>query len=151
MPKIEWFLSPKESDSIKDGIWLWREVLVTQVYLILWDTMNWGPPDSSVHGILQARILEGVDIPLFRGSSWSSDQTQVSCIAVRLFTIWATREVHQMHAAATAAKLLQSSLTLCDPIECMRLPIFWNCREPGHWEAQTHFFQDKDQRFQGIS
>ena len=43
-------------------------------------------------GILQARILKWVAIPFSRGSSWPRDRTQVSCIAGRLFTIWATRE-----------------------------------------------------------
>ena len=49
-------------------------------------------PGSSVHGILQARILEWVAISFSRGSSWPRDRTQVSCIAGRRFTIWATRE-----------------------------------------------------------
>ena len=44
-------------------------------------------------GILQARILEWVAVPFSRGSSWPNDQTRVSCIAGRFFTIWATREV----------------------------------------------------------
>ena len=44
------------------------------------------------HGILQARILEWVVIPFSRGSSWPRDQTWVSWIAGRFFTIWATRE-----------------------------------------------------------
>ena len=43
-------------------------------------------------GILQARILEWVAIPSSRRSSPPRDQTQVSCIAGRFFTIWATRE-----------------------------------------------------------
>ena len=43
------------------------------------------PPGSSVHGNLQARILEWVAIPSFRGSSQPRDQTHVSCIAGRLF------------------------------------------------------------------
>ena len=47
---------------------------------------------SSVHGILQARILEWVAISSSRGSSQPRDQTQVSCIAGRFFTIWANRE-----------------------------------------------------------
>ena len=47
---------------------------------------------SSVHGILQARILEWVAILFSRGSSWSRDQIWVSCIADRLLTIWAIRE-----------------------------------------------------------
>ena len=44
------------------------------------------PPGSSVHGILQARILELVAIPFSRGSSWPRDWTPVSCIAGRFFT-----------------------------------------------------------------
>ena len=42
------------------------------------------PIDYTVHGILQARILEWVAIPFSRGSSQPRDQTQVSCIAGRL-------------------------------------------------------------------
>ena len=51
------------------------------------------PPGFFVHGILQARILEWVSIPFSRGSSQPRDQTQVSSIAHRFFTIWATQEV----------------------------------------------------------
>ena len=43
-------------------------------------------------GILQARILEWVAMPYFMGSSQARDQTQVSCIAGRFFTIWVSRE-----------------------------------------------------------
>ena len=46
------------------------------------------PMDCTVHGILQARILERVAIPFSRGSSQPRDQTQVFCIAGRFFTIW---------------------------------------------------------------
>ena len=42
---------------------------------------------SSVHGILQARILGWVAIPLSRGSSQPRDGTQVFCIAGRFFII----------------------------------------------------------------
>ena len=49
-------------------------------------------PGSSVHGIFQARILEWVAISFSRGSSQPRDRTQVSWIAGRCFTIWATRE-----------------------------------------------------------
>ena len=48
--------------------------------------MDFSPPGSSVHGILQARILEWVAMPSSRGSSQPRDQTQVSCIASRFFT-----------------------------------------------------------------
>ena len=54
--------------------------------------MDYSPPRSSVHGILQARILEWVAISFSRGSSLPRDQTWVSCIAGSFFTSWATRE-----------------------------------------------------------
>ena len=68
------------------------KILVTQSCLTLWDPVDYSPPGSSVHGISQARILGWVVIPLSRGSSQSRGQTQVSCLAGRFFTIWATRE-----------------------------------------------------------
>ena len=58
----------------------------------LWPHGLYSPPSSFVHGIFQARILEWVAISFSRGSSWPRYQTQVSCIAVRCFTVWATRE-----------------------------------------------------------
>ena len=51
------------------------------------DPMDYSPPDSSVHGISQSRILEWVAISFSRGSSQHRDQTQVSHIAGRFFTI----------------------------------------------------------------
>ena len=47
------------------------------------------PSGSSVHGILQARILVWVAIPFSTGSFWPRDQTHVSCVAGRFFTIGA--------------------------------------------------------------
>ena len=54
--------------------------------------MDCSLPGCSVHGILQAKILERITFPVSRGSSQPRDQTQVSCIAGKFFTIWATRE-----------------------------------------------------------
>ena len=51
--------------------------------------------DYTVHEILEARILEWVAIPVSRGSSQPRDQTQVSCIAGRFFTSWATKEAQE--------------------------------------------------------
>ena len=48
--------------------------------------------DSTIHGILQARILELVAVPFSRGSSQHRDRTQVSRITGRFFTSWATEE-----------------------------------------------------------
>ena len=53
------------------------------------------PTDYTVHGILQARILEWVAFPFSRGSFQPRDWTQVSCIAGRFFTSWATREAQE--------------------------------------------------------
>ena len=91
----------------------WRaavhKVAKSRTWLSDWTELNWesenhsvvsdscnpidySPPGSSVNGILQARILERVAIPLSKGSSQLRDQTRVSCIAGGFFTIWATRE-----------------------------------------------------------
>ena len=49
----------------------------------------------TVHGILQARILEWVVFPFSRASSQSRDRTQISHIAGGFFTSWATMEVQE--------------------------------------------------------
>ena len=67
-------------------------VLVAQLCLTLCDPVDHGLPDSSVRGILQARILEWVAIPFSMGSSQPKDSTRVSCIAGRFFTVWVTLE-----------------------------------------------------------
>ena len=54
--------------------------------------MDCSPPGSSLHGIFQARVLEWVAISFSKGSSQPRDRTQVSHIARRFFTIWATRK-----------------------------------------------------------
>ena len=57
-----------------------------QSCLTLCDPMDYSLPVSSVHGILQARILEWAAISSSRGSSQPTDGTQVSCIAGGFFT-----------------------------------------------------------------
>ena len=54
--------------------------------------MDFSLPGSSVHGILQVRILNWVAIPFSRGLSQPRDWPLVSHIAGRFFTVWATRE-----------------------------------------------------------
>ena len=64
-------------------------------FVIMCDHSLWSHvaylPVSSVHGILQARILEWVAVPFSRESSQPRNWTQVSSIAGEFFTIWATR------------------------------------------------------------
>ena len=99
-------------------------VLVAQSCPTLWDPMNYSPPGSSVHGTLQARILEWDAISFSRRFSRPRNQTEVSSIAGRRFTVWATKEApktkrithKQYNLAAAVAKLHQSCPTLCDPI-----------------------------------
>ena len=64
--------------------------LVTQLCLTLCNPKDCSLPGSSLHGILQARILEWVTMPSTRGSSQAMYRTQVSPIAGRFFTVWAT-------------------------------------------------------------
>ena len=70
------------------------KVSAAQLCPTLCNPKDCSPSVSSVHGTLQARILEWVTIPFSRGSSWPRDRTQASCIASGFFTIWATREAH---------------------------------------------------------
>ena len=105
------------------------KVLVAQSCPTLCDSMDCSSSGSSIHGILQARILQWVAMSFSRGSSWPGDWTWVSHIAGRFFTIWAIREAirkqfnwlslkkAKIHSAAAAAKSLQSCPTLCDPID----------------------------------
>ena len=56
-------------------------MLVSQSWPTLCDPTDCSPPGSSVHGILQVRILEGVAISFSRGSFQPRDQTGVSCVS----------------------------------------------------------------------
>ena len=80
-----------------------------QSCLTLCDPIDSSPHVSSLPGILQARMLEWVTVPSFRGSSQPRNWTQVSYNAGGFFTLQVT--------AAAAAKSLQSCPTLCDPID----------------------------------
>ena len=60
----------------------------------LCDPMDCSPLGSSIHGILQARILEWIAISFSRGSSWPRDRTQVSCVSCigrQILYHWAAR------------------------------------------------------------
>ena len=75
-----WF--PQKRNREKEKV----KVKVAQSCPTLCDPVDRNLPGSSVHGILQARILEWVAIPFSRGSSQPRDWTQVFCIAGRFFT-----------------------------------------------------------------
>ena len=81
----KWKVEIKEKISMKiDNQWLLKWKLLSHVRLFA------TPGTIQSHGILQARILEWVAFPFFRGSSQHRDWTQVSCIAGRFLTSWVT-------------------------------------------------------------
>ena len=107
---------------------------VAQLCLSLCNAMAY-----TVHGILQARILEWVAVSFSRGSSQPRGQTQASCIAGGFFTSWDTRE----HLRASSVRsVAQSCLTLCNPMDCSTLGL------PVHHQllefSQTHVHQVAD-------
>ena len=126
-------------------------MLVPQLCLTLCKPMDCGPQGSSVHGILQARVLEWIAIPFSRGSFQPRYETWVSCIAGRFFTIWATEKIQYtyMHIYIYAQALLQkkSFSDVCSFIKS-KLEIFWwrqKCiwivwaRFPGKdWDTNLH-------------
>ena len=77
-----------------------KRKLMTQLCLNFCDPMDCSLPGFSVYGILQARVLEWVAISLSRGSSRLKNWTPVSCIAGRVFTLWASREALYMQCTS---------------------------------------------------
>ena len=67
-----------------------EQVKIAQSFVTLCD-----PVDYTVHGILQAKILEWVAFPFSKGSPQPRDSTQVSCLAGVFFTSWATRAAQE--------------------------------------------------------
>ena len=105
--------------------------LVAQSCPTLFDPMDYNAPGSSVHGILQARILECVAIPSSRGFSQPQDQTQDSCIADEFFTIWATRKIRILEWVAYPFSRIFSQCRNLIGVSCIadRFFISWATRE----------------------
>ena len=93
--------------------------------------MDCGPPDSSIHGIFQARKLERVAISFSRGFSQPRDQTWVSCIAGRFFTIWATREAY--HALSIIGFLLGPTLIIESLTYSLNYTLHRSHQDSVHW------------------
>ena len=96
--KKQYYIGIWNGRSVNQGV-PWKEtytdlVLVAESCPTLCDPMDCSPPGFSAHGILQEIILERVAISFSRRSSQLRDQTRVSCIAGRFFTVWVTGEVH---------------------------------------------------------
>ena len=84
------------STDLEDVCWnngfLQNYCLVTNSCPPLCNSIDCSTLGFSVHGILQARMLEWVTIFFSKGSSWTRDQTCVSCIGKQILYHWATRE-----------------------------------------------------------
>ena len=102
------------------------KVLVAWPCPTLCNPMDCSPPGSSVHGIIHARILEWLAIPLSRESSWFRDRTQVSCIAGRFFTVWAMRALKSQGRAPEGWRSGQH-LSPCLDISSTSCQVFSNC------------------------
>ena len=102
------------------------KVKVAQLCLTLCD-----PIDYTIHGILQAGILEWVAVPFSRGSSQPRDPTQVSCIAGRFFTSWATREAQEYWRVAYSCSSGSSRPRNLTRVSCIAGGFFssWATRE----------------------
>ena len=88
--------SPPSYKTLRRARLIMRLCMLSQLCPTFCNPMDCSPPSPSVHGILQARILQWVARPSFRDSSQPRDQTQVSCTAGGFFTSQATREAHSL-------------------------------------------------------
>ena len=140
-----------------DTIWIFAIclcfVLITQLCPTLWNLMDCNPSGSSVHGTLQAKILEWVATPFSSGSSWPRDGALVSCIAGGFFTNWAELQSADQILANWGRKGMQRqgrcsqettvqpwSRVLVSPQE-IYITIFWSCfadtETPTRWKDLT--------------
>ena len=81
-------------------------------------TLNCSLRGSSVHGILQARILKWAAMPSSRGSSWPRDWTRVSCMAGSFFTVWATRKLYIRETDSEVWTLIRHSDWATEDMTC---------------------------------
>ena len=90
------------------------------------------PVDYTVHGILQARILEWVAIPFSRGSSQTKDQTQISHIAGGFFTSWAMRESQEYWSGFLLQRIFPTQESNQGLLQCRQILYNWVTREAPH-------------------
>ena len=115
----------------------WKWMGCCSVCPTLCDPMDCSLLGSSVHGIFQARVLEWAAISFSRGSSWPRDRAQVSCIAGRRFTIWATREALDFNSVQFTS-VAQSCPPLCDPMNCSTPGLPVHPQLPEFTQTQVH-------------
>ena len=121
--------------------------LIRSVVSDSFDPIDCSPLGSSVHGILQPRILEWVAISLSRGFSWPRNQTQVSCIAGRFITYWATREAPRVVIVELKVPVTTRMIVLLTRLASLRKNIlitvllYWVQDDPDIWKgAKCYLF-----------
>ena len=104
---------------MRNGKWKLK-TLVTRLCWTLRDLMDYSPPGCSIHGILQARILEWVAMSFSRRSSQPRDRTQVFWLAGEFFTTEPPGKstpvvvlTPMWHASHSIIMLEESSLNPC--------------------------------------
>ena len=108
--------------------------LVTQSCPTPCDPMDCSLPGSSVHGTVQARILEWVAMPSSRGSSWPRDGTWISCIVGWFLTVWTTRETLQGNTKELVLVVLFSWVGGREgKVSVGIVAVLW-CPSPASWE-----------------
>ena len=120
-----------------------------QLCLTLCDLRGYSPPGSSVHGILQTRILEWVAMPSSRGSSGPKDLTCISCVGRWILYHWATWEAHGPSCCYCSAA--KSCLTLCNPMNCSTpgFPVLHYL--PEVFQTHVHWVSDAIQPSRSLS
>ena len=122
----------------------WENRWIIFIYICCWfsrqvisnscNPVNWSLPGSSVHGVLQARILEWVAVPFSRGSAQPRDWIMVSHVAGRFFTSWPSGKPFiciYTYIGEGNSNPLQSS--------CLENPI-----DRGTWLAKVHRVSESD-------
>jgi len=137
------------------------------IHVWLCNSMEYSLPDSSVHGILQARILEWAAMPSSRASSWPRDRTHISFIAGGFFTHQDTRKAPYMEVfTANTLKTIQTKgcsgqvsncitkaivqfssgaqlcLTLWDPMDCSMPGLLIHCQLPEFTQTPVRWVGD---------
>ena len=102
----------------------WK-MLVAQSCLTLCDPMDYNLPGFSIHGILQARILEWVAIPFSRGSFWPKDQTWSPTLQADSLPLSHQRSPNHSHSTAQLS-LLNNHNHLFDKFPCLILKCYPN-------------------------
>ena len=93
---------------------------VKESEVALCDPMDCSQPGSSVHGILQARIVQWVAIPFSWGSSPRREQTHVSCIGRQILYQWASWEtMREAHTTLRIDPRNENKCTLDLKVNCI--------------------------------